>query len=76
MKPLDTAAARALQKITSGDRSPWDSGPRSAWTLYIMSLMFRNPETVKLIKDHVTELWDAFEIISKADITIALQNVR
>jgi uncharacterized protein DUF4238 len=59
MKPLDTAAARALQKITLGDTSPWGSKPRSAWTLYIMSLMFRNPETVQPIKGHVTELWDA-----------------
>jgi hypothetical protein len=31
----------------------------ASWTLYMMSLMFRNTETVKLIKDHVTELWDA-----------------
>jgi hypothetical protein len=59
MKPLDTGAALALEKIMSNDRSPWASEPRSAWTLYIMSLLFRNPATVKLIKDHIGDLWDA-----------------
>jgi hypothetical protein len=59
MKPLDAGAALALEKIMSNDRSPWRSEPRSAWTLYIMSLLFRNPATVKLIKNHVGDLWDA-----------------
>jgi hypothetical protein len=33
MKPLDTAADLALQKILSGDSTPWDSEERSAWIL-------------------------------------------
>lgn len=30
-KPLDTEAERALQKILSGDMSPWDGPTSSAW---------------------------------------------
>ena len=58
MKPLDDAAARALQRIMSGGTSPWDSEERSAWTRYLLSLIFRNPEAVRTIKDHMTEMWD------------------
>jgi hypothetical protein len=59
MKPLDTAADRALKKILSGDRTPWDSEQRSAWTRYILSLMFRGPEVVQAVKEHIKEMWDA-----------------
>lgn len=58
MKPLDTAADRALTKILSGDRTPWDGELRSAWTRYILSLMFRNPEVVVAVKEHIREMWD------------------
>ena len=58
MKPLDTAADRALRKILSGDRTPWDGELRSEWTRYILSLMFRNPEVVWALKGHIKEMWD------------------
>src|SRR5262245_28110324 len=58
MKPLDTAANLALQKISSGDRTPWEADPRSAWTRYILSLMFRNPDVVRELKEHMDEMWD------------------
>lgn len=58
MKPLDTAAERALKKILSGDSTPWNSEERSAWTRYILSLMFRNPGAVQEVKDHVREMHD------------------
>lgn len=56
-KPLDTEAERALQKILSGDRSPWDGPMRSAWTRYVLSLMFRMPTAVGALKGHLAEMW-------------------
>jgi hypothetical protein len=56
-KPLDTEAARALQRILSDDTSPWDGPARSAWTRYILSLMFRMPTTVGALKSHIAEMW-------------------
>jgi hypothetical protein len=58
-KPLDTEAERALQKILSGDTSPWDGPTRSAWTRYILSLMFRMPTAVGALKNHIAEMWKA-----------------
>jgi Protein of unknown function (DUF4238) len=56
--PLDTEAERALQKMLSGDRSPWDGPMRSAWTRYMLSLMFRMPTAVRALKNHVAEMWE------------------
>jgi Protein of unknown function (DUF4238) len=56
-KPLDTEAARALQKILTGDTSPWDGPTRSAWTRYILSLMFRMPTAVGALKNHIAVMW-------------------
>jgi hypothetical protein len=59
MKPLDTEADLALKKITAGsDTSPWSGEERSAWTRFILSLMFRNPAAVEVIKSHIAEMWD------------------
>jgi hypothetical protein len=58
MRPLDTAADRALKKIMSGDPKPWDNEERSAWTRYILSLIFRNPAAVRVIKDRIFDIWD------------------
>jgi len=59
MRPLDTAADLALKKILSGDSTPWNSEERSAWTRYILSLMFRNPQAVQEVRQHVREMWGA-----------------
>ena len=56
-KPLDTDAERALQKILSGDSSPWNDPTRSAWARYVMSLIFRVPAAVQVLKDHSAEMW-------------------
>ena len=58
MSPLDNDAARALQKILSGDRSDWMKPERTAWTTFILSLFFRNPENVTIIKDRIRDLWE------------------
>ena len=56
MKPLDTAAGPALKKILSRDSTPWNSDERSAWTRYILSLMFRNPHAVQEVRRHAREI--------------------
>jgi hypothetical protein len=39
MRPLDTAADRALKKIMSGDPTPWGDEERSAWARYMLLLI-------------------------------------
>jgi hypothetical protein len=58
MSPLDNDAALALQKILSGDGTEWSGAKRTAWTTFILSLFFRNPENVTIIKDHIRDLWE------------------
>jgi Protein of unknown function (DUF4238) len=57
MSPVDNDAALALQKILSGDGTPWTGDERTAWTTFILSLLFRNPENVAIIKDHILTIW-------------------
>jgi hypothetical protein len=59
MKMVDTDANRALQKIACGDVAPWGEELRSAWTRFILSLRFRNPEAVQIIKRQMLDVWRA-----------------
>jgi hypothetical protein len=59
MHMVDTEANYALDKIVSGDRAPWDARMRSAWTRFILSLRFRNPEAVHVIKRQMQDIWKA-----------------
>jgi len=56
-KPVDTAADRVLQKMLAFDKVPLTAEQRSAWTRYLMSLRFRNPDTVKDLKTHMLNVW-------------------
>jgi len=58
MSRLDNDAASALQKILSGDGTEWSGAERTAWTTFILSLLFRNPENVKIIKDYIRQIWE------------------
>lgn len=58
MKPLDTAAAHCLAKIMRSGPASLDIEERSAWTRYILSLTFRNPAAVRVIKDRIADIWD------------------
>src|SRR5262245_43046873 len=58
MSPLGNDAARTLKKILSGDGAEWSGAERTAWTTFILSLLFRNPENVTIIKDHIRDLWE------------------
>jgi hypothetical protein len=57
MSPLDNAANRALERILALDESEWNGEDQKAWTVFLLSLMFRNPETVKELKEIVSEIW-------------------
>jgi len=67
MSPLDNDAAMALQKIISGDRTDWNGDERTAWTTFIISLLFRNPDNVAIIKDHILEMWQEGMKVLEAD---------
>jgi Protein of unknown function (DUF4238) len=58
MSKIDNDAARALQKILAGDGTPWAADERTGWTTYVLSLLFRNPENVAVIKEHIRAAWD------------------
>jgi hypothetical protein len=57
MSPLDNDASRALDKILTGDRTLWTGNERTAWATFLISLLFRNPENVTIIKDHIATMW-------------------
>ncbi|MGE4046261.1 MAG: DUF4238 domain-containing protein [Acetobacteraceae bacterium] len=59
MRMVDTQANYALQKLIRGDSAPWDSKERSSWTRFLLSLRFRNPETVLTIKRQMVDVWEA-----------------
>jgi hypothetical protein len=56
---VDTEANYALQRIIAGDPTPWDARTGSAWVRFILSLRFRNPEAVKVIKQQMLDVWTA-----------------
>jgi hypothetical protein len=66
-KPVDTAANLALQKMLAWDKAPWTSEMRSAWTRYLLSLRFRNPDTVKDLKTHMLNIWSTAQESIKKD---------
>jgi len=57
MRLVDDDAARALGKIVSGDKTEWTQRLRSGWTRFILSLLFRNPETVAHVKRQIVAIW-------------------
>lgn len=59
MRLIDTEANYTLQKLLCGDEAPWDVRQRSAWTRFLLSLRFRNPEAVAILKSQMTNLWEA-----------------
>src|SRR5260370_24805631 len=56
MQPLDTFAADALAMLESGDdRINREPIPRSAWSLFIMSLWMRTPEDLVALRAGLEE---------------------
>jgi Protein of unknown function (DUF4238) len=58
MHLVDTDGSRALERIIAGETDNWPGSLRSGWTRFILSLLFRNPEVVTTIKNHIVEMWD------------------
>ena len=56
MKPVDTEADLALQKILKANSEPWNVRERSALTRFILSLLYRHPEGVGELKEHMRDL--------------------
>jgi hypothetical protein len=54
MTPLDTDAAAALWKLLEGE--PLGLEERVAWTRFLLSLVYRNPDVVQLIRTHMAML--------------------
>ena len=58
MRPVDTKANDALKKILNDDGKPWDHKMRSAWARFIMSLIYRNPESVEDFNAKLVDEWN------------------
>ena len=56
MKPVDGEADLALQKILRAAFEPWKERERSALTRFIFSLLYRQPEVVRKLKEHIRDL--------------------
>lgn len=56
LKLTDNDAHTALTKLLH-DNTGWSRRFRSAWARFIMSLIFRNPEAVAVIRDHIVLMW-------------------
>jgi hypothetical protein len=54
MSPLDNHAAVSIDKLLGG--RPLDADDRIAWAGFLLSLLYRNPECVALIKSHMAEI--------------------
>ena len=57
LKLADNDACLALEKLLAHDKN-WNNRLRSAWARFITSLLFRNPEVISNIRDHILKIWD------------------
>jgi Protein of unknown function (DUF4238) len=58
MSPLDSGAAKALQKMEAGDVMDWPAEERSNWVRFIVGFLFRNEANVALVKNHIANIFD------------------
>ncbi len=49
MGKVDTSAALALQKLLSTSPTPWEPKLQRAWSVFLVSVLLRNPETLHTI---------------------------
>jgi Protein of unknown function (DUF4238) len=55
MSPLDNSAAVVLDRLITG--KPLEPEQRLAWARYLLSMLFRHPDSVETIKTHMAEIW-------------------
>ncbi|RXG88418.1 DUF4238 domain-containing protein [Bradyrhizobium zhanjiangense] len=58
MHMVDTQAAVAMRKVLAGTTETWPIKERDAWVRFILSLIFRNPEAVTVVKEEMRRIWD------------------
>ena len=56
MSPLDNDAATAVQMMLRG-QEPREPRCRQAWAMFVLSLLYRQRETVEMLKGHMAEMW-------------------
>jgi hypothetical protein len=56
MHMVDTQAAIAMRKILAGTTETWPVKERDAWVRFILSLIFRNPEAVTVVKEEMRRI--------------------
>ncbi len=57
MKPVDTFASQALEMLENGDNRINTPKYRSAWSLFIMTLLMRMPEDLEVLEAALAEEW-------------------
>lgn len=57
MQMVDTQAAQSIERIVVGSTANWTGELRSGWTRFLISLLFRNSETVAMLNAHIATLW-------------------
>lgn len=58
MSMVDGHAADALRLLKAGFTDAWPIRERDGWIRFILSLLFRNPESVNIIKLHFRSVWE------------------
>ena len=66
LSPLDSQAAEALVLLESRlPEAKWTSGPRSAWSRFILAQMLRSPEDIAQLKSSARQSWA--EVVPELD---------
>lgn len=64
MQMVDTEAANAMRKIPAGRSETWSVRERDAWVRFLLSLVFRNPEAVAVVKAEMHRIWnESFQVV-------------
>jgi Protein of unknown function (DUF4238) len=58
MSLVDGDASKALTLLKNGVTEAWPVRERDGWVRFILSLLFRNPESVNVIKLHFRAVWE------------------
>jgi hypothetical protein len=58
MRMVDGDAADALKLLRSRRTEAWPKRERDGWVRFILSLIFRNPESVNVINSHFRNVWE------------------
>jgi hypothetical protein len=83
LQMADDDANKVLQRILAGDMN-FDQDARSAWSRFLMSLIYRNPENITRLRNLITErypeyldgLRDTFDTIKHPDDPRTFQEVQ